>query len=157
MQLVSYRTSADAAWIAGLAVGVEVVDAAAVLGRSGRMSVKEILEAGLVEELGAKAAGAGPWLAADSVELGPPVPDPDKILCVGLNYRSHAAESGVEVPSAPVLFAKFRNSLVGPMAPIRLIRQSSKVDYEGELVAVIGRRCRRVSRQTRWNTLRATR
>ncbi len=145
IQLVTYRTSAAEDWSAGLRVGVEVVDAAAALGRSGRLSVKEILQAGLAEELAGKAAGAQRRLPAESVELGPPVPDPDKILCVGLNYRDHAVESGLEAPPAPVLFAKFRNALVGPTAPIRLIAQSSKVDYEGELAVVIGRRCRRVS------------
>ena len=48
------------------------------------------------------------------VRLGPPIPDPEKILCMGLNYRDHAAESGMDLPEKPVFFTKFRNSLIGP-------------------------------------------
>jgi acylpyruvate hydrolase len=76
--------------------------------------------------------------------FGPPIPDPDKILCIGLNYREHAHESGLEVPSVPVVFAKFRNSLIGPGASIELPAISQQVDYEGELAVVIGRRCKNV-------------
>ena len=63
--------------------------------------------------------------ALDELELGPPVTDPDKIVCLGLNYRDHAAESGLALPTAPMLFAKFRNSLTGPDAPIVLPRAAS--------------------------------
>jgi acylpyruvate hydrolase len=77
--------------------------------------------------------------------FGPPVPDPDKILCIGLNYREHARESGLEVPSVPVVFAKFRNSLVGPGAAIELPGVSQQVDYEGELAVVIGSRCKNIA------------
>jgi 2-keto-4-pentenoate hydratase/2-oxohepta-3-ene-1,7-dioic acid hydratase in catechol pathway len=74
--------------------------------------------------------------------FGPPVPDPDKVLCIGLNYREHARESGLEVPTVPVVFAKFRNSLIGPGATIQLPAISQQVDYEGELAVIIGRRCK---------------
>jgi 2-keto-4-pentenoate hydratase/2-oxohepta-3-ene-1,7-dioic acid hydratase in catechol pathway len=77
--------------------------------------------------------------------FGPPIPDPDKILCIGLNYREHARESGLEVPSVPVVFAKFRNSLIGPGAAIELPAVSQQVDYEGELAVVIGSRCKNIS------------
>ncbi|HEX4716183.1 MAG TPA: hypothetical protein VH164_14775, partial [Ktedonobacteraceae bacterium] len=53
----------------------------------------------------------------DEVELGPPVPDPEKILCLGLNYPEHAAEAGADIPPVPTFFAKFHNSLVGPTSP----------------------------------------
>lgn len=85
------------------------------------------------------------FLSVDNVDFGPPVPDPDKILCLGLNYREHAAEAGLELPSVPVFFAKFRNSLVGPYSPVLLPRISTQIDYEGELAAVIGARCKEVS------------
>jgi acylpyruvate hydrolase len=77
--------------------------------------------------------------------FGPPVPDPDKILCIGLNYREHARESGLEVPVVPVVFAKFRNSLIGPGEAIKLPAISRQIDYEGELAVVIGRRCQHVN------------
>jgi 2-keto-4-pentenoate hydratase/2-oxohepta-3-ene-1,7-dioic acid hydratase in catechol pathway len=74
-----------------------------------------------------------------------PVTKPEKIVCVGLNYRDHAAESGQPVPEAPVLFAKYRNSLVGPGGSIRLPRAAPEnVDYEAELAVVIGRSASRV-------------
>jgi 2-keto-4-pentenoate hydratase/2-oxohepta-3-ene-1,7-dioic acid hydratase in catechol pathway len=74
------------------------------------------------------------------VDLAAPVPDPGKIICIGLNYRDHAAESAMSVPTEPVVFAKFGSSIVGPDQPIVLPRLSSEVDYEAELVVVIGRR-----------------
>src|SRR3990172_10491232 len=70
---------------------------------------------------------------------------PRSIICVGLNYRSHAAERGREEPERPILFAKLRNSLIGPGEPILLPPDTAMVDYEAELAVVIGRRCRRVS------------
>lgn len=84
-------------------------------------------------------------LATSHVTLGAPVADPDKILCVGLNYIDHADETEFEPPESPVIFAKFRNSLIGPGAPIHLPRIcSEQVDYEGEVAVVISRRCKQV-------------
>lgn len=73
------------------------------------------------------------------VELSAPVPDPDKILCVGLNYREHVAEVGETVPDVPALFPKFRNGLVGHDGEIT-VHPDRDVDYEAELAVVIGRR-----------------
>ncbi len=70
---------------------------------------------------------------------GLPIDRPSKILCVGLNYRDHAAESKMELPSAPLLFAKWPNALVGHGATIVLPRQAAETDYEAELGVVIGR------------------
>ncbi len=77
--------------------------------------------------------------------LGPPITDPQKIVCLGANYRDHAAEAGIDIPTVPMLFAKFRNSLVGPAAPIVLPATSRSVDYEAELAVVIGTRCKDVA------------
>jgi 2-keto-4-pentenoate hydratase/2-oxohepta-3-ene-1,7-dioic acid hydratase in catechol pathway len=86
-------------------------------------------------------------ITLESIELGPPVPDPDKILCLGVNYREHAAEAQQEVPTVPIIFAKFRNSLIGPTSPILLPRVGKLIDYEGELAVIIGKRCKGVSEQ----------
>jgi acylpyruvate hydrolase len=86
-------------------------------------------------------------LTLDQVELGPPVPDPEKLLCVGLNYRAHASEVNAALPPVPTIFAKFRNSLSGPTSPIVLPTVSTLIDYEGELTVVIGTRCKGVSEQ----------
>ena len=81
----------------------------------------------------------------ETVLLGPPIPDPDKIICLGLNYRSHAEETGFKAPKVPILFAKFRNALIGPASPIILPSVSNEIDYEGELAVVIGKQCRNVT------------
>jgi 2-keto-4-pentenoate hydratase/2-oxohepta-3-ene-1,7-dioic acid hydratase in catechol pathway len=83
----------------------------------------------------------------DDVELGPPLTHPDKIICLGLNYTDHADEAGFEAPTVPIIFSKFRNSLVGPYEPIVLPRSSREVDFEGELAVVIGRTAKYVERE----------
>lgn len=75
----------------------------------------------------------------DPARLGPPVPRPSKIIGVGLNYRSHAEESGAPVPDEPVLFAKFPSCLVGPADPVVVPAVCDQVDYEAEIVVVMGR------------------
>lgn len=106
-------------------------------------------EAGTLERLLAEAEahltdGETDVQRLSSLELGPSVPDPSKIICVGLNYRDHAAEAGLELPEVPLLFAKYPNTLNGPYSPIRLPVNSTQVDYEAELAVVIGRRAKDV-------------
>jgi 2-keto-4-pentenoate hydratase/2-oxohepta-3-ene-1,7-dioic acid hydratase in catechol pathway len=84
---------------------------------------------------------------ADSVKLLPPIPDPPKIVCVGLNYRDHAEESGAPIPKEPVLFSKFTTALTAHGEAIMLPPVSNEVDFEAELVIVIGKRGRRLSEQ----------
>jgi 2-keto-4-pentenoate hydratase/2-oxohepta-3-ene-1,7-dioic acid hydratase in catechol pathway len=91
------------------------------------------------------------WLASglasqrESIRLLSPVPRPGKIVCVGLNYRDHAAEAGMALPERPLLFAKFPSAVVGPGEDIELPASGQRVDYEAELAVVIGRRARRVA------------
>jgi 2-keto-4-pentenoate hydratase/2-oxohepta-3-ene-1,7-dioic acid hydratase in catechol pathway len=80
----------------------------------------------------------------DDVYLGPPVPDPQKIICLGLNYRDHAQEAGLASPAEPIFFAKWANSLIGPNDVIVPPRTTEQVDYEAELAVVIGARARNV-------------
>jgi 2,4-diketo-3-deoxy-L-fuconate hydrolase len=75
-------------------------------------------------------------------DLGPPVPRPAKVFAIGMNYREHAKEGGMEIPKTPVVFTKFPSCLVGPRSDVEL--SSDFVDWEVELVAVIGRRGRRI-------------
>jgi 2-keto-4-pentenoate hydratase/2-oxohepta-3-ene-1,7-dioic acid hydratase in catechol pathway len=140
MQLVTYR--ANGGWEAGVERDGQVTSLA------GRYpSIKALLEAGPDEVARVLAdPGQGETHSLDSVELGPPVPDPDKIICLGLNYREHAAEGGLKVPDVPVLFTKFRTSLTGPYGEIVLPEAASdRVDYEAELAVVIGRTAKNVS------------
>jgi 2-keto-4-pentenoate hydratase/2-oxohepta-3-ene-1,7-dioic acid hydratase in catechol pathway len=79
--------------------------------------------------------------------LRAPVPDPRKIVCLGLNYRDHAAESGMEVPKEPILFSKYPSALIGHQGEIVLPEVSTEVDYEAELVIVIGQGGRHIPRE----------
>jgi 2-keto-4-pentenoate hydratase/2-oxohepta-3-ene-1,7-dioic acid hydratase in catechol pathway len=141
MRLVTYQT--DSGGRAGVLTDAGVLDAGALLGME-RVSVRKLIEAERIGELAerAEAADAEP---IDDVELLPPVPDPDKIVCIGLNYRSHAAEAGIDPPGQPTFFAKFRNALAPPGATVPLPAASEKVDYEAEIAFVVGRRCKEVS------------
>jgi 2-keto-4-pentenoate hydratase/2-oxohepta-3-ene-1,7-dioic acid hydratase in catechol pathway len=86
------------------------------------------------------ADAGGKTMALDRVEIGPPVPDPEKIIGIGLNYRDHAAEGRMEPPESPTFFAKFRNALRADGVAVELPAASRKVDYEAEVAFVVGRR-----------------
>jgi acylpyruvate hydrolase len=79
-----------------------------------------------------------PSVALVEVKLLPPVPQPPKIICVGLNYADHAAETGAQIPDYPVLFPRYTTTLVADGDPLLVPSASVQLDYEGELVAVIG-------------------
>lgn len=87
----------------------------------------------------AETLAAAPPLDPSAITLLPPVPRPDKILCVGLNYADHSVESGFTPPDYPTVFARFASSLVGAGAPLVRPNASEMFDYEAELVVVIGR------------------
>lgn len=74
----------------------------------------------------------------EAVELLAPIPRPPKLICVGLNYRDHAAETGMEIPKRPTIFSKFSSAITGPGSPIVLPRNSTQPDYEAEFAFVIG-------------------
>jgi 2-keto-4-pentenoate hydratase/2-oxohepta-3-ene-1,7-dioic acid hydratase in catechol pathway len=151
MRLITFTPAEAPAQRAGLLVDQTVFEAGPLVGLSATTSVRSLLEQG-PDVLAALDRAASRAVAADGdrcyrvqdVALGPPIPDPDKILCVGLNYRAHARESGLELPKVPTFFAKFRNSLTGPRGDILLPRMSQAIDYEAELAVVIGRRCKDV-------------
>jgi 2-keto-4-pentenoate hydratase/2-oxohepta-3-ene-1,7-dioic acid hydratase in catechol pathway len=90
------------------------------------------------------AAASGPDYALSDVHLEAPV-SPGKLVCIGLNYRDHAEETGQEIPAAPVVFAKFTSALIGPGAAIVVPYDEPRTDYEAELALVIGTRVRRVT------------
>jgi len=93
-----------------------------------------LARAGAAQDKGAR---AGLFLEGAPIA---PIPSPGKVICIGLNYRDHAAESGVPIPTAPVCFSKFSQAVVGPGAVIRLPKVAHQVDYEAELVVVIGKK-----------------
>lgn len=90
---------------------------------------------------------ASSGIPLENVTLLAPVPRPPKVICVGLNYRDHAAEAKLEVPTTPTIFSKFPNAITGPGSPIILPKNSIKPDYEAELAVVIGKGGRHVPEQ----------
>lgn len=142
MRLVTYASARGPR--AGVLVREgRVVDAWDALGGDGA-SVRELLASGGLPALAtATAAAEGETLSEDA--LLPPVPDPQKIICIGLNYRAHAEETKQEIPTVPTVFAKFANALAAPDATVRLPAASSKVDYEAEVCVVVGARLSDVS------------
>ncbi len=77
-------------------------------------------------------------IPADKISFSAPIVDPNKVICIGLNYTDHAIESGLPIPKEPVVFGKFPNALTGHNQPILLPPVSTKVDYEAELVLIVG-------------------
>jgi 2-keto-4-pentenoate hydratase/2-oxohepta-3-ene-1,7-dioic acid hydratase in catechol pathway len=138
MRLVSYR--GEEGVCAGVRVVDGILDAGALLGER-PWSLRRLIEEGRLEELAERTKRGADLEPASVMRLLPPVPDPDKIICIGLNYRSHAEEQGVEPPAQPTFFAKFRNALVPAGATVALPEASEQVDYEAEVAFVIGRRC----------------
>ncbi len=142
-------------------VVMDAADLARAVGLAGDWSsVRAILTQSSADQAAlARAVASDPLVASDppvapdlpaamaltNVMLGPPIPDPDKIICLGLNYHEHQQETNLPTGSIPVLFAKFRNALTGPYDPIVLTTLSTENDYEAELAVVIGRRCKDVS------------
>jgi 2,4-didehydro-3-deoxy-L-rhamnonate hydrolase len=115
-------------------------------GGFGRVEGEAVVPMGvdLIDYLRTGRASDGDPLSLADLALAAPVRSPEKIVCIGLNYRDHAAETGGDVPEVPVLFAKFVNSLIGPGAAIMIPPAAQKVDYEAELAVVIGKTAREV-------------
>jgi 2-keto-4-pentenoate hydratase/2-oxohepta-3-ene-1,7-dioic acid hydratase in catechol pathway len=139
MRLVSYREGADSR--AGVLVGEEIVAVSALDAPAASVrGLLAALEPAALAELGRRAESVSERTPLAEVRLLAPVPDPQKIICLGLNYRDHAAETGQPIPQAPMWFAKFANSLIGSGAEITLPpAHPDHVDYEAELAVVIGR------------------
>jgi 2-keto-4-pentenoate hydratase/2-oxohepta-3-ene-1,7-dioic acid hydratase in catechol pathway len=133
MKLMSFRTPAGvASW--GVVVGDHVADLG---GRAA--SLRAALGAGV------PLAPAGETTyALDAVTFLPPIPDPDKIICVGLNYLTHILEGGREPPKQPTIFTRWANTQVGHGQPMIRPHASETLDFEGELAVVISKTCRHV-------------
>jgi len=137
----------------GAVVGHEVVDGSAAPGLPRDML--GFLEAGrsALDGLARLIEGGRGRIPLEGVHLGPPVPRPPKFLAIGLNYADHIAETGRERPEFPAFFNKQSTCVNGPYDPIQRPRVSEKLDYEGELGFVIGRRCRHVPKQRAWEVI----
>lgn len=110
-------------------------------------SIRALLEGGpaALQRAAAAAESARDLIDIAAVKLAAPIPNPDKILCIGLNYADHAAESGQPLPDYPIVFSKYSNTVIGSGEAIVMPKVTDQVDYEAELGFVIGKRARHVS------------
>jgi 2-keto-4-pentenoate hydratase/2-oxohepta-3-ene-1,7-dioic acid hydratase in catechol pathway len=139
MRLVSFR-HADASKFGALVDG-GIVDFSARW-----PSLRDAIAAKALPSLAAAVKTAKPEIPLDAVELLPAIPNPDKILCIGLNYASHVGEVGRQLPTVPSVFSRLHNTLVSHGGNIVRPAASTNFDFEGELAVIIGERCRHVPR-----------
>ena len=143
MKLATF-TQGDSTRI-GVALGDEITDlAAAAPSLPQEMTAFLAAGQGALDAARQAADSGGSRIARTDVKLEAPVLRPPKYIGIGLNYRKHAEESGMDIPEHPMMFNKQSTCVVGPDAPVHLPRASKVLDYEGELGLVIGRRCRHV-------------
>ena len=146
MRLVSFRRS-DGTASFGIMEGDKIKDCGTAL--AGKYAdLRAVLAADALEEL---AAAGGPLLAMDEVEMLSPVPNPDKILCIGLNYLSHIKETGREKPKYPSIFTRYPSSVLGHGVNLIRPKASEKFDYEGELAVIIGKPGRHIAEADAWD------
>ena len=107
-------------------------------------TLRALLSAGALPEAERIARDTAPDFPLDGLQLAPVIPDPDKIICIGMNYRDHVAEVGRTVTEKPALFARFAGSQVGHLQPLVKPAVSDQFDYEGELAVVIGKEGRHI-------------
>ena len=143
MRLVSYRSERGDR--AAVVRGGELVDVADAIGE-GPESLRGLLGAGPLDLVAEATADADATVAVADAELLPPVPNPQKIICIGLNYADHAAEANIEAPPVPTFFAKFANALVPDGTTVPLPASSTKVDFEAEVAFIIGTAAKDVSK-----------
>ena len=145
MRLISFTESSNTR--IGLLQGDHIIDLSQVA-PSLPSDMLSFLEAGDGAMLqAAKYTSASGHYSALDVVIEAPLARPPKILAIGLNYRAHAEESNMDIPKHPMVFTKQATSANGPYAPIHSPPETQMLDYEGELGVVIGKRCRRVSKQ----------
>lgn len=148
MKLCTFRVQSGVAAV-GLIEGDHVIRIADHLSAAPRTMIGLITEwAGWIEPLQQLVKGGVQGIPLDQVTLLAPVPRPGKILGIGLNYADHVEESGMDMPADQLWFAKMTTSATGPFAPIDLPRVSEALDYEAELVFIVGKRCRHLTPET---------
>jgi len=147
MRLASFRTAQGASY--GAVTNQGIVDLGRRLGNR-YSDLRTLLEKNGIEEA-RKAAGSPADYKESEVTWLPVIPNPGKIVCVGLNYEEHRQETGRDKTEQPALFLRLAESQVGHKQPILRPRESKNLDYEAEIALVIGRAGRRISQKDSWN------
>jgi 2-keto-4-pentenoate hydratase/2-oxohepta-3-ene-1,7-dioic acid hydratase in catechol pathway len=141
MKLMSFSHSGRSSF--GVVVDGRIIDLGASKGRFG-LSLKDLLVSDRLETLGSTDLRALPHISSSEVTFEPVIPDPAKILCIGINYATHVKETGRETPVYPMIFTRFADSQVGHGQSILRPAVSAKLDFDGELAVIIGRPVHRV-------------
>jgi 2-keto-4-pentenoate hydratase/2-oxohepta-3-ene-1,7-dioic acid hydratase in catechol pathway len=147
MKFGSFKVNGAESW--GLIDGEQAVDLGALL-RDRFPDLKSAIAAGTLTELASLAGKAARYPVAGIIWL-PVIPNPDKILCIGLNYENHRLETGRSEVENPTVFGRFANSQTGHLANIIRPRVSKDLDFEGELAVIIGKPGRYIARKDAWN------
>lgn len=146
MRLVSFKRS-DGTASFGYMDGDKIKDCGQAL--SGRFAdLRAVMAAGALDTLH---SADGPLVEMAEVTLLSPLPNPDKILCIGLNYMSHIKETGREKPKYPSIFTRYPSSVLGHGVPLIRPKASAKFDYEGELAVIIGKAGRHIAEADAWD------
>ncbi len=141
MKITTYSVNGTESF--GVVTDDGIIDAKPLAG--GPQTLREAIAAGALEKIAAAAAGKSPDHSLADIEFLPVIPDPDKIIAIGLNYRSHVLEGGRDLPEYPMIFTRFANSQVGHGHAMVKPRVSDIFDFEGEMAVIIGKTCRHVS------------
>jgi len=147
MKLASYRTNGSAGY--GAVTDKGVIDLTRRLG-SKYADLRSLIAASALAEAERAANGAAPDIQLSRITFLPVIPNPGKIICVGLNYEEHRVETGRDKTESPALFIRVAESQVGHLQPIILPPESTHLDYEGEIAVIIGKRGRRISEEKSW-------
>jgi len=147
MKLASYRSSKGAGY--GVVTDSGIVDLTRRMGKK-CPDLRALLAAGALAQAEKIAKGARPDLGLSRIKFLPVIPNPGKIICVGLNYEEHRVETGRDKTEQPALFVRVAESQVGHEQPIVMPPESTNLDYEGEIAVIIGKRGRRISQESSW-------
>ena len=142
MRWISFEKNGRASY--GIVVGDGIVDVGAT--RPNERTLKDLLATGDLAKAGAEAAKRKPDHKLADVHYLPVITNPDKILCVGINYKAHQEETGRDPTSHPTIFVRFAGAQIGHEQPMIRPVESDRLDFEGEIALVIGRRARRVAK-----------
>ncbi len=143
MKLATFKHEGRLSW--GAILDDKVADVGTTL-RDHYVDIRSVLVANALDEVAA-AIASSPQLALHSLEWLPVIPNPTKILCIGLNYETHRRETGRDATGHPAVFTRFADTQIGHRAPILRPHVSTALDYEGELAVVIGRGGRYITRE----------
>lgn len=148
MKLISFLRSGSASY--GVVVGEKVLDLMPLLG-SEAADLKTVIEKNLVPRINGLLASHQPDLTFAELTLLPVIPNPDKIVCVGLNYHDHVKETGRDLTEKPAIFLRLNDSQVAHRQNMVRPMESHRLDYEGEIAVIIGKGGRRIQEADAWN------